>query len=147
LGVAPSELPPAGFLVEFTGVDIPDHFSFPLAIVVGMFMAVPATLVAVLSPLARRRVRRFRCSSILRVISSLRWRMAMQNLEPARMRSPFQRKMKGIMHMRVARPPRSEQAPAMPRRVNMAAVARGRTVARREREQEAAALAEAANIS
>jgi hypothetical protein len=52
-----------------------------------------------------------------------------------------------MTHMRVARPPRREQAPAMPRRANTAAVARGRTVARREREQEAAALAEAAKIS
>jgi len=97
--------------------------------------------------LASRRVLRLRCSSIRRVISSLRWRMAMQNFELARIRGPCQRKTKGMMHISVARPPRREQAPAMPRRANMGAVARGRTVARREREVEAAALAEAAKIS
>jgi len=71
----------------------------------------------------------------------------MQNFEPARMCSPCQRKMNGITHMSVARPPSNEQAPAIPSWANMGAVASGRTVARREREQEAAALAEAAKIS
>jgi len=80
-------------------------------------------------------------------MSSLRLLRAAQNLDPARIRSPCQRKTKGTAHMSRLTPPRREHEAAMPRRENMGMVARGRTVASREREVEAAALAEAANIS
>lgn len=50
----------------------------------------------------------------------------------------------GTMHMTQLSPPSSEHAPAIPRRANIGADAKGSTVASSEREHEAAALAEAA---
>lgn len=155
---SPDRWPGVLNLTEFAappaGVDDPEPFHLPsvTAIVLGVAVLVPLALGTAVLPvnpprLDSRKVRRFRWASIRAAISSRRWRMAMQNCELARMRSPCQRKRKGMMHMRVAKPPRREQAPAMPRRANMGAVARGRTVARREREHDAAALAEAAKIS
>lgn len=88
-----------------------------------------------------------RCASTRRAISSFLSRSAVQNPDDARIRLPCQRKTNGTAHMSTASPARREQAPAMPRRRKSGAVARGRSVARREREHEAAALAEAAKIS
>ena len=154
---SPDRWPGVLNLTEFaappTGVDDPEPSSVA-TIVLGFVVLTPlllafSTAVLPVNPprLDSRKVRRFRWASMRAAISSRRCRMAMQNCELARMRSPCQRKRKGMMHMRVARPPRREQAPAIPRRANMGAVARGRTVASRDREHEAAALAEAAKIS
>lgn len=71
----------------------------------------------------------------------------MQNLDPARILSPFHMKMKGIMQTRQLRPPSREHAPEIPRRRNMGVHANGRTQPRTDRVHEAAALADAAKIS
>jgi hypothetical protein len=52
-------------------------------------------------------------------------------------------KIKGMIHMPALKPPRRLQAAGIPSLANMGVVASGRTVAKREREVEAAALAEA----
>lgn len=88
-----------------------------------------------------------RCSSTFLAISSFLSLRAMQKRELARIFSPCQMKMNGMAHMSRLRPPSRLQAPAMPSRANMGAVAKGRTVASSEREQLAAAFADAANIS
>lgn len=71
----------------------------------------------------------------------------MQNLDPARILSPFHIKMKGMMHTRQLSPPRREHAPEIPRFRSMGVHANGRTVPRTDLVHEAAALADAAKIS
>ena len=71
----------------------------------------------------------------------------MQNLDPARILSPFQMKINGIIHMTQLNPPSRLQAPLTPSFENMGIEANGKTVASKDRQQEAAAFAEAAKIS
>jgi hypothetical protein len=87
------------------------------------------------------------CSSTFRAISSFLCLRAIQNLEPARILSPFQMNKNGTTHIRRLMPPRKLHAPAIPSLWNIGVEARGRTVANKERVHEAAALAEAAKIS
>jgi hypothetical protein len=90
-------------------------------------------------------------AALLRLWSSMRFALAsllslsaMQNLLFALILWPCQRKTKGITHMSSEIPPSREQAPEIPRASNMGRVARGKTVAKSEREHDAAALADAA---
>lgn len=58
--------------------------------------------------------------------------------------SPFNMKTNGITDINALRPPSKLHAPEIPKRANIGAVASGRTVASKDREQLDAALADAA---
>ena len=68
----------------------------------------------------------------------------LQNFDRCLISFPFQIKIKGITDISALSPPSRLQAPGTPRSINIGVVARGRTVARRLREQLDAAFADAA---